>query len=202
MLVSGMPTARPRGPRPRRGAPDATRARLVAAAATIFNRQGYHHTDSNRIARAAGYAPGTFYKHFADKRAIFLAVYDAWVTAEWAELGTRLATTTDAPATIVDLTIRYHRRWRGFRASLHSLVATDPLVRRAYRQQRKRQLAQIALLRAGMGLDPTPAAQGALVLFMLERTCDAIAQGEAKTLGLSPTALAAALTRAVAEQLA
>src|SRR5262245_39246994 len=77
--------------RPRRGTPANTRARLVAAAARVFNRDGFHGTDSNRIARAAGYAPGSFYKHFADKRAIFLEAWEAWVTAEWEAVETALA---------------------------------------------------------------------------------------------------------------
>src|SRR4051812_38261323 len=76
--------------RPRRGAPEDTRARLVAAAAELFNRHGYHRTDSNRIAQAAGYAAGTFYKHFADKREIFLAAHEAWVTAEWRAIADEL----------------------------------------------------------------------------------------------------------------
>jgi AcrR family transcriptional regulator len=56
--------------------PQESRRALLKAAAKIFNSEGYFATDSNRIARAAGYAPGTFYTHFADKRAIFLAVYE------------------------------------------------------------------------------------------------------------------------------
>src|ERR1700751_5072292 len=112
--------------------PDDTRARLVAAAADVFNRDGYHGTDSNRIARAAGYAPGTFYKHFADKRAIFLAVYEEWVAREWKDIG---ATLTEPGAKderarrIVDVFLEHHRRWRGVRASLRVLVATDADVR-------------------------------------------------------------------------
>jgi len=70
-------------PRPRRGSPAQTRERLVAAAAKLFNRVGYHGTDSNRIAREAGYSPGVFYKHFADKREIFLEAYQTWVVSEW-----------------------------------------------------------------------------------------------------------------------
>ncbi len=62
---------------------DDTRDRLVAAAARAFNRAGYHGTDSNRIARAAGYAPATFYKHFADKRAIFVAATRAQQAADY-----------------------------------------------------------------------------------------------------------------------
>src|SRR5690606_17709581 len=53
--------------RPRRGTPDGTRERLIAAAAEVINRDGYFGTDSNAIARAAGYSPATFYKHFEDK---------------------------------------------------------------------------------------------------------------------------------------
>jgi AcrR family transcriptional regulator len=42
-------------------------AQVVAAAAELFNRDGWRRP-AGRIARAAGYAVGTFYKHFADKR--------------------------------------------------------------------------------------------------------------------------------------
>src|SRR5262249_38613822 len=87
MVRSARPMAEPsRRRRPRRGRPEETRERLITAAARVFNSAGYHGTDSNRLARAAGYAPATFYKHFPDKRAIFLATYEAWVTAEWAEV--------------------------------------------------------------------------------------------------------------------
>src|SRR5262245_38634771 len=98
-----MPPSAPRRARPVRGTPDATRARLVAVAARTFNRDGYHGTDSNRLARAAGYAPGTFYKHFPDKRAIFVAAYESWVAAEWRAIDADLrAHTKDLAARIVE----------------------------------------------------------------------------------------------------
>ena len=76
--------------RPRRGAPaDDPPPPGRRGRARVFNRDGFHGTDSNRIARAAGYAPGSFYKHFADKRAIFLEAWEAWVTAEWAAVRDR-----------------------------------------------------------------------------------------------------------------
>src|ERR1700721_3815023 len=81
----------PMGDRPRRGTPEETRARLVTTAGEIFNRVGYHGTDSNRIAKEAGYATGTFYKHFKDKREAFLAVYEAWVTSEWRAIDAELS---------------------------------------------------------------------------------------------------------------
>ena len=174
--------------RPARGTPSATRARLVAAAAAVINRDGFHGTDSNRIARAAGYAPGTFYKHFPDKRAILLAAYDEWVTAEWAAVEREVRAGGGATAVanrIVDLVLGLHRRWRGLRSSLLAMVATDGTVRRFYRGQRRRQLRMLHELRGVLRGPPRTAAEDAVLLFTLERTCDAVANGELRDLGLA-----------------
>src|SRR3981189_941127 len=64
-------TTMARKPRRVRDAQESRRL-LVEAAAQIFNSDGFHGTDTNRIAKAAGYTPGTFYTHFPDQRAIFL----------------------------------------------------------------------------------------------------------------------------------
>ena len=187
--MEALPRPSPRRrPRPRRGDPADTRARLVAAAAAVFNRAGYHGTDSNRLARAAGYAPATFYKHFPDKRAVLLAAYEAWVTAEWDAIGTAFATAPTAAARadrIVTLVLAHHRRWKGLRASLRALVATDPVVRRFHRAQRRRQLDVLARMRGDGSHDPAARVDDALLLFTLERTLDAVAEGETAALGLS-----------------
>ena len=189
------------GPRPRRGTPDDTRARLVAAAADVFNRDGYHGTDSNRIARAAGYAPGTFYKHFTDKRAAFVAVYERWVAAEWAtiDVDIRRGDRRDlAPRVVADV-LQHHRRWRGVRASMLALVRTDAAVRGVYRRQRRRQLAVLRALRARHGFRPRATAEDAVLLYTLERTCDALADGEVIALGLHREAVIHLLRALVAE---
>src|SRR6202051_1182334 len=137
-------------PRRRRGSPAQTRERLVTAAAKLFNRVGYHRTDSNRIAREAGYSTGVFYKHFADKREIFLAAYETWVVSEWKAVEGELALGGQPEPTarrLVALTVDFHTRWRGLRASLMELVFTDAKVKRFYRHQRRRQLDLMARVR-------------------------------------------------------
>jgi AcrR family transcriptional regulator len=174
--------------RPRRGAPDLTRQRLVAAAAEEFNRVGFRGTDSNRIARAAGYAPGTFYKHFADKRAILLAAYESWVTVEWAAIAdaVRAGGSDDGlAARLADMTVALHRRWRGLRGSLRALVAEDEEARAFYREQRRRQLEMLSGLRGGRRSSVARRERDAVLLYTLERVCDAIADGELRDLGLS-----------------
>jgi AcrR family transcriptional regulator len=186
-------------PRPKRGPPEETRERLVHAAAEIFNREGYGGTDSNRIAKEAGYAPGTFYKHFTDKRDVFLAVYEEWVAREWRDVSATIAaegTVGERAERIVETFLEHHRRWRGFRASLRALVASDSDVRAFYRKQRRRQLELLARLRAGRAGSREA---DALLLFTLERVADALADGEAEALQLRSSevhALIVALVRA------
>ena len=182
--------------RPARGAPEDTRERLVAAGAREFNRVGYHGTDSNRIAHAAGYAPGTFYKHFANKREIFLAAWESWVAREWQAVQREVEAAEDTEelaARIVDLTLAFHVRWRGLRASMHALAAADPVVRRFHRAQRRHQLDLLAALRLRAGLPAQSVEGDAVLLFTLERACDAMALGETRDLGLERASLVAEL---------
>jgi AcrR family transcriptional regulator len=175
-------------PRPRRGAPQETRDRLVAAAARLFNRVGFYGTDSNRIAQAAGYSTGVFYKHFKDKREIFLAAYEQWSLAEWQQVTTILSTggsDREIARQLVLMFIEVHTEWRGLLASLRQLVFTDATVRKFHRRQRKRQLEWMAQLRARRNASRRRREQDIVYLYTTERTFDAIAQGELRALGLN-----------------
>ncbi len=185
-MTARPPSLRSRGASPAsrrvRGEPDETRRRLVAAAGVAFNRDGYDGTDSNRIAREAGYSPGTFYKHFADKREAFVAAYAEWVAGEWAEIGRILGAggpPRERARAVVAAVLDLHRRWRGMRRSLRALVGSDAEVRRAYVAERARQLDAMAVLRGGAA----DRAEDALLLYQVERTADAIADGEPDGLG-------------------
>lgn len=70
----------------RRG--EATRARLIEATRDVVREAGYAHASTRAIAKAAGVAEGTIYRHFRDKASLFLAAVMeanapiiAWVTA-------------------------------------------------------------------------------------------------------------------------
>lgn len=169
-----------------------TRERLIRAAAIEFNRFGYHGTDSNSIAKEAGYATGTFYKHFRDKREIFLAAYERWVAAQWDEIDLELSRMRQAEETarrLVELSIKFHTEWRGLRASLMELVFSDTEARKFFRAQRRQQLDFIAKLRARFALPCRTREQDAIHLYMTERVFDAIGQGEIQSLGLDKDAV-------------
>ena len=190
--------------RPRRGSPADTRERLIAAAAQLFNKAGYHGTDSNRIARQAGYSPGVFYKHFQDKREIFLAVYEKWVASEWKAAALYLEAGGSRPAVarrLIQNLVEFHTRWKGMRASLIGLVFADAKIRSFYREQRRRQLNVMAKLRRQIGAPQHRREEDAILLFTLERAGDAIAHKELPALGVNSRYVVKALEKKVAAAL-
>jgi AcrR family transcriptional regulator len=183
------------GPRPRRGDPAETLARLTVAAARAFEEHGYFATDTNAIARAAGYAPGTFYKHFEDKTDAFVAAYAWWVREVWAGVDLAWAGKGggegDARANAhaaVHHVLRVHAAWPGFRRDLRHLAVSEPRVTKAFTENRKAQLARLV---AAFG--ETRRAAAFLLLLTIERTADALAMGEATRMGIDAGALTDAL---------
>jgi AcrR family transcriptional regulator len=61
---------------------DLTRQRLVRAALELFTTQGYHETTTPQIAKKAGVAEGTIYRHFSSKQHFLNELYRA--AARWA----------------------------------------------------------------------------------------------------------------------
>jgi len=89
--------------------------------------------------------------------------------------------------------LAHHRRWRGLRASLLGLVGADPVVRHAYVAQRRRQLDLLGALRDARHPRADDRERDALLLYSFERTCDALAGGEAEALGLDSARIEALL---------
>jgi AcrR family transcriptional regulator len=71
------PKAAPRGIRtPQQARSRRTREKILEAALTCFEEQGYDETTTAAIARRAHIAVGTLYGYFGDKRDILLEVLD------------------------------------------------------------------------------------------------------------------------------
>lgn len=66
---------RPR--RTQRERSDATRSALVAAATDLFAERGFHGTPAELVVRRAGVSSGALYHHFATKRELFRAAFEA-----------------------------------------------------------------------------------------------------------------------------
>lgn len=181
------PSELPEGPRPRRGSPEQTRARLIRTAAGVFNEVPYWETDSNQLAKAAGYSTGTFYRHFKDKREIFIAAYQEFVAEEWANIETQIEpgqTPGESIDRAADALIAHHRRWRVFRGNLRALTTYDDDLRGLTLRLRRGQLDKMSALRRARGGGIERGIEGdAIHAMMFERVCDAIADGDFEVLG-------------------
>lgn len=151
-------------PKPRRD----TRQSLVDAAIAEFEAVGFEGTNTNRIARAAGYAPQTFYRHFEDKTAMFLTVYEQWYRDELAQLAG--AQSRGAAARII---VERHRGTLRFRRSLRQLAYNDRRVAIARATSRNLQIGRLA-----EAAPNKTRAELAATLLKIERLADAIAEGE------------------------
>jgi AcrR family transcriptional regulator len=58
-------------------ATELTRQRLIRTALELFTTRGYHDTTTAQIAKKAGIAEGTIYRHFASKQQLFNELYRA-----------------------------------------------------------------------------------------------------------------------------
>jgi AcrR family transcriptional regulator len=159
--------------------PAATRAAFVRAAWQEFEERGFDATQSNRIARRAGYAPQTFYRHFSDKVDILLAVYADWLADEHKELDA--AGDTRQAARVM---LKHHRATLKFRRMMRELAVTEERVRAA---RAKSRLLHIEHLRRNL----PHAADMSIAdlmrsLLLLERVADACAEGEFADLRISP----------------
>jgi AcrR family transcriptional regulator len=130
----------------RRG--EATRARLIEATRTVVREVGYAHASTRAIARAAGVAEGTIYRHFPDKASLFFAA----ILESNAPIVTWVATLPSraGDGTVEDNLIDAAVRLAGLRDQIIPLelaVAADPELA----AQRRRAMAA-----AGPSLPPGP----------------------------------------------
>jgi AcrR family transcriptional regulator len=162
--------------------PPSTRERIIRAALAEFTDVGFGGTDTNKIARRAGFAPQTFYRWFDSKVAVFVAAYAAWEGDEWSMLEKLIESRAMAEA-IVDAVIAHHQQTLVFRRSLRQLAVETPAVREARAASRKRQVQKLL---GWASLNRRSADAVALKLFQFERLVDAHVEGELQDMGVPP----------------
>jgi AcrR family transcriptional regulator len=179
------PLRRPRESR------EATSERLLQAAAREFNERGFGGTDTNRIARRAGFAPQTFYRWFRDKQEIFIKTYERWTREEFGAIDTLLAENA-SDVRVARAIVAHHKAYLVFRRSLRQLSVENEVVRAARARSRLNQIAYVKSLNPNVARND---ASLAAMLLQTERLADALAEGEFHDMGLNKKAGEEALAR-------
>jgi AcrR family transcriptional regulator len=174
---------------------EATSEKLLQAAAKEFNEQGFGGTDSNKIARRAGFAPQTFYRWYADKVEIFIKTYERWQREELETLSQLLAERA-SDIRLTRAVVAHHKAYLLFRRSLRQLSVENAAVRAARARARLNQIAYVKTLSPNVARDD---ASLATMLFQTERLADALAEGEFGDMGLDERAGEETLARLIGE---
>lgn len=143
-----------------------TRAALVHAATELFTTNGWTGTGMREIARHAGVAVETLYKHFSSKRQLLGAVVDEAVVGDADPIpvagrpgflamgeGERADRIAAAAAVVADI----NGRTGPFAKLIRQAAATDPEVAEVLRETRERQRADVGTaVGLVLGRAPTP----------------------------------------------
>jgi AcrR family transcriptional regulator len=166
------------------------KSKLLDAAKSLFEEVGYHQTNSNLIAQAAGLASGTFYNHFASKKAIFLEIYKDWhlqQRSQIQELALEGYKGEEFVEKIVETILPFYIDYRGFRSSIHAITASNDDIQNFRLEQRKAIMELVAKVLRLQGIERN---FEELAVFQIgfERYFDAYAMGEFDELGISKAA--------------
>ena len=172
---------------------EATSEKLLQAAVREFNEHGFGGTDTNRIARRAGFAPQTFYRWFQDKEEIFIKTYERWQREEFDAIGTLLADNA-SDVRVARTVVAHHEAYLVFRRSLRQLSVENEVVRAARARSRLNQVAYVKSLSPSVARDD---ASIAAMLLQTERLADALAEGEFHDMGLNKKAGEETLARLI-----
>lgn len=160
--------------------PGATRTRLIEAAMGEFIEQGFSGTDTNRIARRAGFAPQTFYRWFADKAAVFAEVLHVWEEAELAMGLALLSSPEQSDRQLAEACVENARPFLTFRQHLRSVTMQDAQVKAVCAAGRARLVERMAP--ACPHLTP---ARLAHTLLQIESLSEMLARGDLADMGVS-----------------
>lgn len=163
-----------------------TRTRLLQAAMAEFIEAGFAGTDTNRIARRAGFAPQTFYRWFADKTAILIEVLHVWEEVEQAVVQSLFDEQDAAPVQLAQLLqlaqacVENIRPFLTFRRNLRTVASQHAEIREVRAAGRQRLLTHLTQWNTQRSR-----AELAALLVQFEQLCEVIAEGEFEDLGAS-----------------
>lgn len=115
------------------------KARIIDAGLKLMLENGYHQTNTDEIAKAAGVSTGILYRYFTDKKAILLAglpIYFDKMEKEqfwgWSDL--EIGDTKTFFETLLEKFLAIHRDFHAVHEELETMRHSDPDVAHLYQQ--------------------------------------------------------------------
>jgi AcrR family transcriptional regulator len=125
---------------------DDVRKRLLAAARTVFMRDGYHGATLDEVVRVAGFSKGVVYSRFESKAELFLALLEERIALRAAELPAAAREGEGGDGMFRQWFARTHNEeaWALVVLEFRIAAARDPALNRRYAALHDRVVAAVA----------------------------------------------------------
>jgi AcrR family transcriptional regulator len=147
-----------------------TRNALLAAASTLFARDGYHETSVPDIVQVAGVGHGTFYEYFRSRREILLELTRQAADSEARRPRLRSRDLGDRIRAEIFWYLSDHVEHLELSKVWHEASAFDPEIAETRRRERARRIGRVrrGIVAAGVREDIDPDVAAAALTAMLE----------------------------------
>jgi AcrR family transcriptional regulator len=155
--------------------------KIAQAGFKLFCEKGFHHTNTNEIAKEAGVSTGIVYHYFKDKKAIFLATMDQVVPPFDVEMIKQLHLSKDRKkleaflSDIIDKDIQLHEISKVSHEEFHAMRHSDPDVAEYMNKFNDQFLSAIVDALPSLGFSIShPQEKVDMIYHMIDQYCDAV----------------------------
>ncbi|UZW13270.1 TetR/AcrR family transcriptional regulator [Clostridium pasteurianum] len=155
--------------------------KIVQVAFKLFCEKGFHHTNTNEIAKEAGVSTGIVYHYFKDKKAIFLAVMDQVIPKFDDDMIKQLHLSKDRKeleaflSDIIDKDVQLHEISRVAHEEFHAMRHSDPDVAEYMNNFNNQFLSSIAGALPSLGFSIShPQEKVDMIYHMIDQYSDSI----------------------------
>ncbi|AGX44493.1 TetR/AcrR family transcriptional regulator [Clostridium saccharobutylicum] len=155
--------------------------KIAQAGIKLFREKGFHHTNTNEIAKEAGVSTGIVYHYFQDKKAILLAAIDEIIPKFDVKILEELHLSKDKKilqgflSDIIDKVVQFHKTFKSCHEEFEAMRHSDPDVGKHMNQFKDNLLCKIADTLPALGFDiSNPHEKLDMIYDMIDHYCHSV----------------------------
>lgn len=155
--------------------------KIAQAGIKLFREKGFHHTNTNEIAKEAGVSTGIVYHYFQDKKAILLAAIDEIIPKFDVKIIEELHLSKDKKilqgflSDIIEKVVQFHKTFKSCHEEFETMRHSDPDVGKRMNQFKDDFLSKIVDALPSLGFDVSnPQEKVDMIYDMIDQYCHSV----------------------------
>ncbi|AQS11295.1 HTH-type transcriptional regulator BetI [Clostridium saccharobutylicum] len=155
--------------------------KIARAGIKLFREKGFHHTNTNEIAKEAGVSTGIVYHYFQDKKAILLAAIDEIIPKFDVKIIEELHLSKDKKilqgflSDIIEKVVQFHQTFKSCHKEFEAMRHSDPDVEKRMNKFKDDFLCEIVDALPSLGFDVSnPQEKVHMIYDMIDQYCHSV----------------------------